>query len=436
MMNQKEFAERRKKLMQQLGEGSAALFFSGREYLRNGDVHFPFRQDSQFYYFTGFNEPEAVAVLLPGRKQGEYILFNQPRDLKMERWVGKRVGQEGACREYEADESYDISLIKTELVALLSGRKSLFYPLGKDKLWNEFVTSLVTDIRLKNRKLESYPVELCDVATIANEFRLIKSQYEISCMRKAANISALAHEKLMKFCRPGLYEYELEACFNADIRAKGCSNVAYPTIVGSGKNACTLHYVENKDRLKNGDLVLIDAGGEYEYYAADITRTLPVNGKFTPDQKTIYELVLKTQRAVLSAIKPGAFWDILQKIAVEELTKGLLELGMLTGTLQQAIESKAYDEYYMHTIGHWLGLDVHDVGAYRAANQAGRRLEEGMVLTVEPGLYLSASDKLEPRWHDIGVRIEDDILVTKNGYEVLTEAVPKEIHDIEKLMKK
>jgi Xaa-Pro aminopeptidase len=432
MNKQKEFAVRRKKLIERVGKGNAAILFSSTECLRNGDVHFPFRQNSNFYYFTGFNEPQALALFLPGRAEGEYILLNRPRDPIREQWEGPCAGQEAACKQYGADQAFAIGLLEDKMLELLSGKKMLFYDLAENKEWDHKITSWATKLRA-NRKSSPSLIQLSDLNVIAHELRLIKSPYEIECMKKAARIAAIAHKKLMEICLPGKYEYELEARFNYEIAMKGCAATAYSTIVGGGRNACILHYIDNKDLLKEGDLVLVDAGAEYEYYASDITRTLPVKGKFSDAQKEIYELVLKAQLAVIKEIKPGLAWDILQAVAVKVLTKGLIELGIIKLPIQEAIDQKAYQAFYMHNVSHWLGLDVHDVGAYRKDTHW-RVLQPGMTLTVEPGLYLSASDKLDSAWHNIGVRIEDDILVTENGCEILTEEVPKTISEIESLM--
>lgn len=433
MSKQAEFASRRKKLIQAIGQDSVAILFASKECQRNGDVHFPFRQNSNFYYFTGFNEPEAVAIFLPERKGGEYVLFNQPRDPQMERWVGHRVGQEMACQQYGVHEAFDIALLDEKVIELLSGRKHIFYEIGKQTEWDRKVTAWIPQLKAINRRSDYYPTTLSEIGIYSNEFRLIKSAEELHNLREAADVSAIAHQKLMECCHPGMYEYELEALFNYEIRMKGCQSLAYPSIVGGGANACILHYIDNNDQLKSGDLVLVDAGGEYNYYAADITRTFPVNGKFSDNQKAIYELVLNAQLAVLQVIKPGIPWGLLQETAVKEITKGLIQLDILKMSLHEALEKKAYLEFYMHNIGHWLGMDVHDAGAY-VNGKGWRLLEKGMVLTVEPGLYLSASDQLDPKWHNIGVRIEDDVLVTEKGCEVLTKGAPKTVADIEKLM--
>jgi Xaa-Pro aminopeptidase len=427
-----EFANRRKKLLAAIEKDSAAILFASAECIRNGDVHYPFRQQSDFYYFTAFNEPDAVALFLPDHTEGQFILFNRPRDPLMERWLGPMVGQEGACEQWGADSAFDINLLDEKIIELLHDRRNIYYELGKNKAWDQKMMGWLSTLA-NNRKNLPCPFQLADIRKISSEMRLIKSANEIELMKKAAILSAQAHCKAIEKCRPGLFEFELEAVLNYELMVQGCRFSAYPAIVGGGGNACVLHYVDNKDELKEGDLVLVDAGGEYANYAADITRTFPVNGKFSTDQALLYEIVLAAQRAVIDAIKPGIFWHTLQEIAVEFLTKGLVSLGIIPGPLEEAIKNKTYQDYYMHNIGHWLGLDVHDVGAYKV-NGEWRKLEAGMVLTVEPGLYLSAHEQLDQRWWNIGIRIEDDVLVTPTGCEVLSCAVPKEIKELEKMM--
>lgn len=433
MLMEKEYATRRKNLLNKLAKDSAAVFFSSTECLRNGDVHFPFRQNSDFYYFTGFSEPETVALFLPDHEEGEFFLFVRQHDPLMERWIGPCCGQRGACERYGADQAFEIGQLDEKIIELLAGRKEIFYPLGQNKNWDQKINEWVTQLQTHNRKNRPCLKSLSDITAMTHEMRIIKSRGEMELLKKAAQISAQAHIKLMQLCKPGLYEYQLEAAFDYEIKEKGCRSTAYPTIVGGGANACILHYIANKDPLKDGDLVLVDAGGEFENYAADITRTFPVNGKFTKEQATIYEIVLQAQEAVIESIRPGIPWNHLQEIAVNSIAKGLLEVGIFKGSLTDIIEKKSYQNYYMHNIGHWLGLDVHDAGLYKK-NDQWRPLEPGMVLTVEPGLYLFANDELDPKWWNIGVRIEDDVAVTDQGCEVLTAKVPKSIQEIEAIM--
>lgn len=433
MIQPQEFLLRRQQLLNKIDQNSIALLFSASEVLRNGDVHFPFRQDSSFYYFTGFLEPESVAIFIPNRKEGQFILFNRPRNEALEKWQGPRAGQKGAREVFGADEAFKIEELDEKILELLLGRQKIYYEIGKNHQIDQRVISWLTKLQAQNRKELRSPSELVDITSITHEMRLFKSHHEVAVIKRATEISAQAHCRAMQVCQPGLSEYELEIALTQEFLKYECRNVAYPSIVGGGANSCILHYIDNSAPLRDGDLVLIDAGVEYEYYAADITRTFPVNGRFTNEQATIYELVLSAQLAVIEAIRPGVRWNRLQEIAVEYLAKGLQQLGILEGTLENIIQNKTYQNYYMHNIGHWLGLDVHDAGNYKQ-NKEWRLLEPGMVLTVEPGLYLSANNSLAKKWWDIGVRIEDDVLVTDEGCEVLSSGVPKTIHEIEDLM--
>lgn len=433
MNNESRFSVRRRMLFERIGEDNAAVLFGSKELVRNGDVHYPFRQNSTFYYFTGFSEPDAVAVFLPGHKDGPFILFNIVRNKEMEQWLGPCASQEGAVTIYGADSAFDIGLLDEKIVDLLADRQKIFYEMGCNKTWDQTLLSWVRKLQGKHRKKYYCPSELADVSVITHEMRLKKDPLEISLLRQVAEKSAQAHIKAIERCCPQLFEYQLEAVINFELINQDCRFSAYPAIVGGGKNACILHYVENKDILQSGDLVLIDAGGEYQNYAADITRTFPVNGKFSKDQAAVYQVVLDAQLAVIDAIKPGIPWNALQELAVKVLVKGMVSLGILSGKIDEIITTKAYQQYYMHNIGHWLGLDVHDVGRYQVKGES-RLLEEGMVFTVEPGLYLSANNQLAKRWWGIGIRIEDDILVTDKGCEILSHTVPKTINDLENLM--
>lgn len=433
MINVEQFAARRSKLLDKIGPDSVAILFSASECVRNADVHFPFRQESNFYYYTGFEEPDSVALFLPKRAEGEFVLFNRRRDPEMEKWLGPRAGQEDACQRYGVDQAFDIEQIDQKIIALLQKRVALFYLLGRNNSWDERIRKWVTFLQKAARRDTPSLNQLSDLNPITASFRVVKDTFEIATLRKVTAISAAAHCKLMEACRPGLFEYELSALFDYEITVKGCKDLAYSTIVGGGANACILHYVQNKAQLKAGDLVLIDAGGEIDNYAADISRTFPTNGKFSKHQALLYQLVLDAQLAVIKEIKPGLPWNKLQEIAASHLTQGLIDLGILRGSLPELLATKAYLRYYMHNIGHWLGLDVHDAGAYSINGQP-RPLEPGMVLTVEPGLYLSPNKELDQKWWHIGIRIEDDILVTENGCEVLTEGVPKTLKEIEVIM--
>ncbi|MGK0498464.1 MAG: Xaa-Pro aminopeptidase [Oceanicoccus sp.] len=433
-ISKQEFARRRKNLMAEMEPNSIAIVPAARETTRNRDVDYPFRQDSDFYYLTGFAEPEAVLVLLPGRKHGQYILFCRDRDPKMELWNGYRAGPEGACADYGADDAFPVSDIDDILPGLLEGRERVYYAMGRHQEFDHKVMKWVNIIRAQVRTGAQPPGEFLDLDHMLHDLRLYKSAAEIRVMKKAGQISAGAHVRAMQFCKPGVKEFQLEAEIQHQFGLKGARFPAYSSIVGSGNNGCILHYTENQDVIKDGDLVLIDAGCELEHYAADITRTFPANGVFSEEQKALYELVLKSQLAAIKTIKPGNHWNQAHDATVKVITKGLVELGLLKGTVSKLIEKGAYKEFYMHRAGHWLGMDVHDVGDYKVGNQW-RVLEEGMAMTVEPGIYVSPGNKkVAKKWRGIGIRIEDDVVVTKDGCEVLTNDVPKTVKEIEALM--
>ena len=431
-MNRKEFARRRKELMQMMGKGAMAILPAAPQRLRNRDVEYPYRQDSDFHYLTGFPEPEAVAVLIPGRKHGEYVLFSRERDIEKETWNGRRAGQEGACSDYGADDAFPISDIDDILPGLMEHCERVFYAMGQE--FDQRLMQWVNQIRQQSRSGSRPPTEFVALDHLVHEMRLYKSRAESSTMRKAARISAAAHRRAMQTCRPGMMEYQLEAELRHEFMRSGSQAVAYNPIVGGGANACILHYTENNMALQDGDLVLIDAGAELDNYASDITRTFPVNGRFSPAQRAVYEVVLAAQDDAISKIKPGNHWNEPHEAAVRVLTQGLLDLGLLKGKLTDLLKSEAYRRFYMHRTGHWLGMDVHDVGDYKVGG-VWRMLEPGMVLTVEPGLYIPAGSKgVAKKWWNIGVRIEDDVLVTATGHEVLTVEVPKTVAEIEGLM--
>lgn len=431
-----EYTKRRKQLMQKIGPTGIVILPSSSEFRRNGDSTYPFRQNSDFYYLTGFDEPESVAILAPKRQKGEFVLFNRVRDREKEIWDGYRAGQKGARNIFGANEAFPISELENKLPELLQDRTEIHYALGMDKNFDKIILRAINNIRAKIRNGMQSPIAFIDISDTLHEMRLIKSPEEIAIMRKAANIAVDAHLRAIKTCKPGMYEYELEAELHYEFTRNGARFPAYTSIVGSGENTCTLHYISNNKKIKNGDLVLIDAGCEYMNYAADITRTFPANGKFTPEQRAIYAIVLKAQLAGIKAVKPGAPWPSVQIVMVKTITEGLLKLGLLKGKLKNLIENHTYFKFYMHKSGHWLGLDVHDVGRYKIDGKW-RNFEPGMVLTVEPGIYISSDIPGVPKkWHNIGVRIEDDILVTKKGNEVLTGRLPKKIEEIEALMKR
>ena len=436
MIKMSEYAKRRKELMRSVGANGIVIIPSANEATRNHDAVYPFRQNSDFYYLTGFEEPESILVLAPKHKNGEYILFNRVRDRDREIWDGPRAGQEGACTDYLADKAYPITQFAELLPELIAGRKSIHYPMGVDKHFDKTLIRGINAVRVKIRTGLEAPVELVDINPSLHEMRLLKSPAEIAMMQKAVDITAEAHIRAMQCCRPGMYEYQLEAEIMHSFIRHGARSPAYTSIVGAGKNTCILHYVSNNQKIAKGDLVLIDAGAEYQNYAADITRTFPADGKFTPEQRDIYDLVLAAQLAAIKTIKPGAAWTTAQQVVVKVITQGLVDLGILKGKVDDLIEKQSYLPFYMHRSGHWLGLDVHDVGRYRVGRKW-RPLEPGMTLTVEPGIYISADiPGVHKRWHHIGVRIEDDVLVTKKGCDILSRDIPKKAVDIEALMAK
>lgn len=435
MITQAEFLQRRQRIMHAIQPDSVVILPAAHEFKRNHDSDYLYRQNSDFYYLTGFREPEAVMVLAPGRKEGEYILFNRERNFDAEVWVGARSGQEGAREHYHADQAFPINSIDVKMLEILTGRRRIYYPVGQDSIIDQQMIEWINQLRRQIRSGTNAPNEFIDISQILHEMRLLKSPAEIELMRQAAQVSAAAHRRAMQVCKPGMMEYELQAELLFEFCRHDCYPSAYNSIVGGGANSCVLHYVDNNTKLKDGDLVLIDAGGEYQYYASDITRTFPVNGRFSPEQRAIYELVLQAQLATIARVKVGTPWNELQDIPRQIITEGLVELGLLKGNVKDLLETHAYQCFYMHNIGHWLGLDVHDVGNYRV-NQQWRRLETGIVLTVEPGIYIRPDANVDKKWWNIGVRIEDDVLVTEQGHEVLSKDALKQIDEIERLMKK
>lgn len=433
-LDQSVFAKRRAQLMSKMPEGSVALIAANTLVTRNRDAEYAFRQDSSFYYLTGFNEPDALLVLLPGLGAGRSIMFCQPRDPAMEVWTGFRAGPEGCVSQYGMDQAFALSEIEKQLPDVLDGTQALYYAWGQSAEFDAKVMHWLKGLREASRQGRHAPNQLGLIDDLLHEMRLFKDEAEIALMQRAADISAHAHVRAMQVCRPGVMEYQLEAEIQHYCAMQGARFQAYTPIVGGGQNACILHYIENTAELKDGDLVLIDAGCELDCYASDITRTFPVNGRFSPEQKALYGLVLDVQKQCIEAIKPGTPWNAIHDLSVKLLTEGLLELGLLKGEADQLIEAGAYKPFYMHRIGHWLGMDVHDVGAYKQKGDW-RPLEEGMVMTVEPGVYIAADNQdVDPRWRGIGIRIEDDVLVTATGHHILTAAVPKEIDEIEALM--
>lgn len=431
---QSEYSRRRKMLMSLMEPGSIAILPSGQEKVRSRDTDFGFRQDSDFAYLSGFGEPASVMVLIPGREHGEFVMFCRERDREREIWDGYRSGPEGAVADFNANDAFPIDDIDDILPGLIEGRERVYYAMGRDQEFDQQVMTWVNSIRAKVRAGAIPPGEFLDLNHFLHDMRLYKSSAESQLMAKAGKISANAHVRAMEYCQPGVMEYQLEAEILHEFAMNGARDPAYSTIVGGGENACVLHYVENSQALKNGDLVLIDAGCELNGYAADITRTFPVNGKFTPEQKALYELTLNAQQAAIDTIKPGRHWNEPHEVSVRVITEGLVALGLLQGDVGALIDAESYKAFYMHRIGHWLGMDVHDVGDYKVGGQW-RVLEPGMCMTVEPGIYVSPDNTdVEARWRGIGIRIEDDVLITKNGCEILSLDAPKSVAAIEALM--
>lgn len=431
-MNLSELKKRRRQLMASMGEGGIAILPAAQEHIRNRDVYHDYRQDSDFLYLTGFEEPESVAVLVPGRPQGEYILFCRERNPEKETWDGLRAGQEGAVERYGADDAFPITDIDDILPGLMENRERVYYTMGRNPAFDKHMMDWLNRVRSSARKGVRAPGEFIDLDHQLHEYRLFKSRSEVSAMRRAAKVSAAAHKRAMAACQPGMNEFEIEAELLYEFRRNGMTT-AYPSIVGGGRNGCILHYIDNRDALRDGDLLLIDAGAENQGYASDITRTFPVNGEFSPAQREVYEIVLEAQLAAIEKTLAGNHWDDPHQAALRVLVRGLIDLGLLKGSVQSILESGEYRRFYMHRTGHWLGMDVHDVGDYKV-DEDWRLLEAGMVTTVEPGLYITAADDIPERFHNIGIRIEDDVLVTKEGYDVLSKDAPKDIDTIESLV--
>ncbi|MCC1497421.1 Xaa-Pro aminopeptidase [Alcanivorax sp. 1008] len=436
MISRQEFARRRRELMDNMEENSIVILPAAPERRRNRDIDHAYRQDSDFWYLSGFPEPEAVMALIPGREHGEFVMFCRERDREMETWHGYRRGPEGAVKDFGADDAFPISDIDEILPGLIEGRDRVYYDMGRDPEFDRQVMSWVNSIRAKVRSGAHPPGEFLALNHFLHDQRLFKSSLEIKVMRRAGEIAAAAHVRAMQVVEPGMYEYQLEAEYLHEFMRHGARAPAYPTIVGGGRNGCILHYVDNNQKLKDGDLVLVDAGAEFHCYASDITRTFPVNGKFSAEQQAVYEVVLASQLAAIEQVKPGKHWNSPHEAAVQVLTQGMKDLGLLKGEVSELIETEAYRRFYMHRTGHWLGLDVHDVGDYKVHDEW-RVLEPGMVMTVEPGIYIAPDDSsVASKWRGIGVRIEDDVAVTRKGCEVFTDGVPKSVAEIEKLMKK
>ena len=433
-ISKQEYTRRRKALMNQMEPGSIAILPAAPIHVRSRDTEYNYRQDSDFQYLTGFPEPEAVMALIPGREHGEYVLFCREKDEEQELWDGYRAGQTGAVADYGADDAFPIADIDDILPGLIEGRERVYYALGANHEFDMQLTGWIQTIRSKTRLGAEPPKEFVALDHLLHDMRLYKSAAEVRVMQAAADISAEAHVRAMQACRPGMYEYQLEAELQYTFMRHGSRAPAYASIVAAGRNACILHYTENTSQIRDGDLILIDAGCELDCYASDITRTFPASGRFSPEQRAIYDIVLEAQAAAFAVIGPGRDWNEAHDATVRVITEGLLELGLLRGDLDELIAAGAYRPFYMHRAGHWLGMDVHDVGEYRVGGEW-RVLEPGMVMTVEPGIYIAVDNQDVPaKWRGIGIRIEDDVLVTREGHEILTGKVPREADEIEALM--
>jgi Xaa-Pro aminopeptidase len=429
---------RRRRLLEALEDGAVAVVATAASHLRNGDNEFRFRPDSDFHWLTGFSEPNALLVLCKGRPEGEQVLFLQPRNREQEIWTGRRLGVERAPAALGVDSAHSIEELDLLLPKLLRGRDPLHYRTGLRPDLDARLLAMVNALRIRVREQNPAPARIVDPSLLLHEMRVRKDAHEVAAMRRAAAITAAAHVAAMRATAPGRHEYEIEALVEGEFRRQGAGGPAYPSIVASGANATILHYHENDRRMEAGDLLLLDAGSEFDCYASDVTRTWPVGGRFSPAQRSVYSLVLQAQHQAIAAVKPGAGVNDAHEVAVRTLVEGLRELGLLSGTVDEILSSRTFRRFYMHRTGHWLGMDVHDVGDYFARGSTPsehRRLEEGMVVTVEPGLYFAEDDATIPaEYRGIGVRIEDDVLVTATGNEVLTSACPKEIADLESLV--
>jgi len=434
---QAEYAQRRQRLMAKIGAG-VAIFCSAPPAVNHADVEYNYRQDSDFFYLTGFAEPDAIAVFVPNHEEHKFILFVRPRDRAVEVWTGYRAGVEGAKEVYCADIAYDINELDQKLPQYLEKSDPLYYSFGRDESLNLKIIQHFQKLLYSYPKRGTGPTAIANATLLLANLRQYKSAWELEKVRKAIEISVDAHNQAFQTARPSGFEYEIQAQMEYHFRKSGAMGVAYPSIVASGVNSCILHYVDNNAQLQDGDLLLIDAGCCYDYYNADITRTFPVGGKFSPEQKIIYELVLEAQLAAIAEVKPDHAYNHTYDVAVKIITQGLLDLGILAGELDKLIEEKKYKPFFMHGIGHWLGMDVHDVGVYKQG-ETWQNMEKDMIITMEPGIYIApdatpeeGQPEIPDRWKGIGIRIEDDVLVTDTGNEVLTRGVPKSVIAMEK----
>ncbi|NNC99799.1 MAG: M24 family metallopeptidase [Gammaproteobacteria bacterium] len=433
-MTKKQMHERRRaELVNQIGVNDIVIVPTSTVKLRNGDVDFRFRPDSDFYYLTGFSEPDAVAVICPGRKNGKYLIFCRERDPLREMWDGRRAGLEGAMEIYGADDAFPFDDIADILPGLMEEREKVYTHVGRYPQFDVQILSWLNQIKSDTRSGKHAPYELVDLSHLLYEQRLIKRKDEIEIMRKAGKISAAGHLRAMQVCKPGMFEYQVQAELECEFLKAGSHYNAYQSIVAGGENACVLHYTENDCRLRDGDLLLIDAGAEFNCYAADVSRTFPVNGKFSGEQRALYEVVLAAQHAAFEKCRVGCSWNEPHDAAVKIIAQGLIDEKLLNGPLEQVLEKESYTQFYMHRTGHWLGMDVHDVGDYQVEDDW-RELESGMVFTVEPGIYVRPAAGVDERWNNIGIRIEDNVLIRKDTCEVFTDGVPTDPDQIEALM--
>ncbi len=437
-IEQQEYRQRQQELMSKIG-GGTAIFRSAPLATMHNDVEYTYRQDSSFYYLTGFNEPEAVAVFAPHHEKHQYILFVQPKDPEKETWTGYRCGVEAAQEIYGADAAYPIAELNDKLPQYLAKADRIYYHLGNDQGFNNTIVNHWQKLMRSYQRNGTAPLAIEDSRPLIFPMRLVKSPGEIAMMRQATKISAMAHNRAREFARPQMYEYQVQAEIEHIFRKEGGIGIAYPSIVASGENACILHYIENDRQMQDNELLLIDAGCSYGYYNGDITRTFPVGGKFTPEQKALYEIVLEAQLQAIAQVQPGKAYNEFHDIAVCAIVQGLLDLGLLKGDLEEIIKEGKYKPFYMHRTGHWLGLDVHDVGTYKHNPETWRNLQPGHIVTVEPGIYISpyiqpaeGQPEIPDNWKGIGIRIEDDLLVTPEGHDILTSDVPKSVAEMER----
>lgn len=426
------FKQRRARFMAAIG-AAVTVLPSAPIAIRSNDVEFVYRQDNDFYYLTGFAEPESVALFAPGHKDGEFVLFVRARDHERETWTGRRAGVEGAMLDYGADKAHTVDELDRVLPRYLEGVERVYYPLGNNERMNARMLELLRGAQAMRQRTGSGPIAMLDPRELIHEARLLKRPEELDAMRRAIAISCEAHKAAMSRARGGMMEWQIEALVDYEFRSRGAAGPSYPSIIASGPNAATLHYIQNDRRMEGGEMLLIDAGCEYDFYASDVTRTFPVGARFNPAQRDLYSIVLEAQRRGIEAVKPGVRFDDVHEAALRVLVDGMVAMGLLKGPVDDAITSGAYRRYYMHRTSHWLGMDVHDVGLYRVGGNS-RVLEPAMVLTVEPGIYVAADNQDAPaHLRGIGIRIEDDVLVTPDGHEVMTAAIPKTIDEIEAL---